>query len=141
MSNSRKKERQGFMIFWENIEVIKRLPEKMQLKMLYSMADYAHYGVLPEFDESSACYIIWPMLQARLDADKAHYDEVCEQRRKAAEASHGKNNTDDANAANAANAANNNSTSTQPFSSQHNVNKNNKPAANANREWNIHYDV
>ena len=93
------KERPGIILYWETLDVLDALPDDKCKQMLVAMRNFARYGEIPNFDGDVALAPLWIMISAKLTADGAKYDAICEKRRAAAQARwEAKNGKNDANA-------------------------------------------
>lgn len=71
----RKKQRPGVMIYFEIIPVLSEMTDQQVGQFFRAALLYARDGVKPEFTDS-ALRMVWPMVQARLDADGERYTAV-----------------------------------------------------------------
>ena len=65
------------MFFFDRIPSLERLSHADRGKLLFSALKYAENELfIPEFDDNSHVYYIWPMIQAAIDRDRDSYDKV-----------------------------------------------------------------
>lgn len=73
----RTKKRPGAMFFFDWLPALERLSDDEKGKLLYGALKYAENELfIPEFDDNSHVYYIWPMIQAAIDRDRDSYDKV-----------------------------------------------------------------
>lgn len=63
------------MIYFEIIPALAEMTDQQVGQFLRAALLYARDGTKPEFEDSALC-MVWPMVQARLDADGERYAAV-----------------------------------------------------------------
>ena len=76
------KERPGVMLYFDLRPCLKRLSPEEKGRLFEGILDYAEYGVLPELEGMLG--VAWDFIQPRIDRDAERYEEVVENKRKAA---------------------------------------------------------
>lgn len=76
------KERPGVMLYFDLRPCLKRLSPEEKGRLFEGILDYAEYGVLPELEGMLG--VAWDFIQPRIDRDAERYEEVVENRRRAA---------------------------------------------------------
>lgn len=71
----RKKQRPGVMIYFEIIPALAEMTDQQVGQFLRAALLYARDNTQPEFSDA-ALRMVWPMVQARLDADGERYAAV-----------------------------------------------------------------
>lgn len=71
----RKKQRPGVMIYFEIVPVLSEMTDQQVGQFFRAALLYARDGIKPEFADA-ALHMVWPMVQARLDADGERYTAV-----------------------------------------------------------------
>ena len=72
----------GVMIYFEVRQTVDRLSDKNAGILLRAILEYGANGTVPELPNQ--LYLIWPMIQMRLDADDQRYHQLHYKRRYAA---------------------------------------------------------
>ena len=75
-------EKPGVMIYFEVWEMIKRMTDDMAGALFKAIMEYGATKRIPELPDP--LFIIWPMVQARLDTDDERYYRVSQKRKYAA---------------------------------------------------------
>ncbi len=78
------KKRPGVMLYFEQYDVLRRMPMEDAYEILMAMFEFARNGVLPQFKNPALVYA-WGFLQQSIERDSRRYDRVVEQKRKAAQ--------------------------------------------------------
>lgn len=72
----------SFLVYYDNKNIISRLPDDEAGKLFKSLFLYGREGVKPDFDESSALAMAFDILSMAIDRDKEKYVTRCEANRK-----------------------------------------------------------
>jgi len=84
-----KKERQGFLLYYDKLKAIATLDAVDFKTLILSLGDYSQYGVLPE-TLSPHAEGMFKILKLGIDADAAKYAETCKARSASAKKRHDK---------------------------------------------------
>lgn len=76
------KERPGVMVYFDLRPCLKRLSLEDKGFLLEAILDYAQYGAPPELDGMAG--VAWDFIRPRIDRDAERYEEIVENKRKAA---------------------------------------------------------
>lgn len=76
------KERPGVMLYFDVRPCLKRLSLEEKGRLFEGILDYAEYSVIPELEGMLG--VAWDFIQPRIDRDAERYEEISENRRKAA---------------------------------------------------------
>ena len=79
-------ERPGVMFFFDLEPALKMLSDEEAGRLFKAAMEYAHYGVVPEFDGMVA--LAWTFIQPKIDRDRDAYDLRCKKSEYAAFCSH-----------------------------------------------------
>lgn len=72
----------GVMIYFDVRNVVNRLSDKNAGILLRAILEYGEDGTLPELPKQ--LYLIWPLIQMKLDIDDDRYHNLAKKRRYAA---------------------------------------------------------
>ena len=79
-------ERPGVMFFFDLEPALKMLSDEEAGRLFKAAMEYAHWGVVPEFDGMVA--LAWTFIQPKIDRDRNAYDLRCKKSEYAAFCSH-----------------------------------------------------
>lgn len=78
----------GVMLYFETKHCVKRLDLEDKGRLFDAILAYGENGIIPNFDEEtdmSLC-IVWDIIKPKIDRDAAAYQEICQQKKNAANA-------------------------------------------------------
>lgn len=74
------KEKPGVVVYWDMFDTLDRVkPEKVK-PLLKAIRNFSQNGEVPNFDGDEALELVWPMMEQKLIADGARYEEIRQQR-------------------------------------------------------------